>query len=485
MTEPSIGQAAPSPDQTQGQVNNIQPINRFISEFGTQIVVAIVVAVTLFFVGGLGLNRLGQIDSAFTDFRRLVSEQLLEERKLSATERRDFRDDINTWLKGISSTIEAVSEQHVAKALQKRQEQADQAIKRVEDDASARITKIEEKLKPYAWLESRSEEVDSLVGIDSIGVAQAKVTELFQEKKSDMAIRVAKQALDSNISGDPDDFHNLAAELGRQNLYSLASRVVLRGLEYFPQNVDLLSSGIKYLSSNGAIDEADKLTERLRAIPKEYWNWRAFVFLGDYFELRGRFDEAFALYDAFKQQLPHDERAYAQHGSVFKKWGNHDKAIAIFEEGLRKTRKAPQTALMLAESYIEVGEYAKAIAATERGIEGTAIDQPTANIAAIFWTRATARDALIHTNQITEQAELAKSIGLAISDYQAAMSMPDRLVQHRYRGPQRIQVLQLYARNHGIGIQVDDDGDERRDLLNLLQQLGENQEGDSEETRAD
>nr|VFK56560.1 MAG: TPR repeat-containing protein [Candidatus Kentron sp. TUN] len=247
---------------------------------------------------------------------------------------------------------------------------------------------------------------------------------------------------------------------------------------------DLLSSSIKYLSSNGDIDDADKLIERLQGVPKEYWNWRAFVFLGDYLKLMDRFDEAFALYEEFKQQLPHDERAYSQHGGVFQQWGKHDRAIEIFEEGLRKTQKAPQTALMLAESYIEVGEYVKAIVSTERAIEGTADEQPSANIAEIFWTRAKARDALIHTNAITEQAELAESIGSAIVDYQAALSMPDRIGQYMIRGPQRIQVLQLYARDHGIDIQAEDESAKQRALLNLLQRLGRNggeEEGNSTE----
>nr|VFJ42716.1 MAG: Anaphase-promoting complex, cyclosome, subunit 3 [Candidatus Kentron sp. FW] len=190
----------------------------------------------------------------------------------------------------------------------------------------------------------------------------------------------------------------------------------------------------------------------------------------------GRFDEAFVLYDEIKKKS-HDERAYAQHGGIFKKWGKYDQAIEIFEEGLRKIQKAPQTALLLAQSYIQLGEYSKAIAATERAIEGTAHEQPTANIAAIFWTRAKARDALIHTNQITEQAQLAESIGLAIGDYQTAMSMPDRIEQHIFRGPQRIQILQLYARNHGIDVQVDDDNVKQRALSDLLQQLG----GDGED----
>nr|VFK34680.1 MAG: Tetratricopeptide repeat-containing protein [Candidatus Kentron sp. MB]VFK76897.1 MAG: Tetratricopeptide repeat-containing protein [Candidatus Kentron sp. MB] len=443
--------------QLQQQTSDIRPRNPFLSEFAVQIIITVAV----FLLGFLGLQRLGQFDTV-----------ILKERELAGDERRDFRSEINTRLEEIRSTTKTVSEEYVAKAVEQRQKEVLKGVDELEEKTKARIKEIENKLEPYRWLESRSNEVDSLVGIDSIGTAEDKVTELFQDDKPDMAIRVAEHALDTQISGSPDDFHNLAAELGRQELYSLASRVVQRGLEYFPQNVDLLSSGIKYLSSNGDIDAADKLTEKLEGVPKGHWNWRAFVFLGDYLELVGRFDAAFTLYEEFKKQLPHEERAYSQHGGVFKKWGNYDKAIEIFEEGLRKTRKAPQTALLLAESYIEVGEYAKAIAAAGRAIEGTADAQPSANIAASFWTRAIAKDALIHANEITEQAELAEYIGSAIADYQAAMSMPDRLDVYMLRGPQRIQALQLYARSHGI---VDADDNKAEALLDLLQQLGGNQ----------
>nr|VFK31006.1 MAG: Tetratricopeptide repeat-containing protein [Candidatus Kentron sp. MB] len=460
----SSGRQSLGNGQQQQQSSDIRSRHPILSELATQLVIPIIIAVAVFVIVFLGLERLGQYDTA-----------ILDERKLSAAERRDFRSEINARLEEIRGAIKTMSDEYVAEAVEQRKKEVLEGFDEFQDKTSKRIKEIENKLEPYRWLESRKDEADSLVGIDSIGTAEDKVTELFQDDKPDMAIRVAEHALDTKISGSPYDFHNLGAELGRQQLYSLASRVVLRGLEHFSQNVDLLSSGIKYLSSNGDIDAADKLTEKLQDVPKGHWNWRAFVFLGDYLELVGRFDAAFALYDEVKKQLPHEERAYAQHGGVFKKWGNYDKAIEIFEEGLRKTRKAPTTALLLAESYIEVGEYAKAIAAAGRAIEGTADAQPSANIAASFWTRAIAKDALIHANEITEQAELAEYIGSAIADYQAAMSMPDRLDVYMLRGPQRIQVLQIYARSHGISIQVDDDN-KAEALLDLLKQLGESQE---------
>lgn len=468
------------------QTSDMKPKHPFLLGFATQFAVPIIITIAVFLVGFLGLTRLEQYDLTIAKLDEKLTEQLLEERKLLVSERKDFRDEINMRLTEIKGAVKTVSEKYVAKAIETRQEEVLEGFDEFQKETSARIREIEDKLEPYRWLESRSDEVDSLVGIDSIGMADGKVTKLFQDKKPDMAIRVTKHALDSKISGDPNDFHNLAAELGRQELYSLASRVVQRGLEYFPRNVDLLSDGIKYPSSDGDMDAADELTERLQAVPKEYWNWRAFVFLGDYLELTGRFDEAFTLYDEFKKQLPHEERAYSQHGGVFEGWGNYDKAIEIFEEGLRKTRKAPQTALHLAECYIEVGEYAKAIGAAERAIEGTADSQPSTRIAAIFWTRAMARDALIHANRIADQAELVESIGSAIADYQAAMSMPDRHGTYMFRGPQRIQVLQLYARNHGIDIPVGDDGDgdKAREVLDFLQRLGGNQEDADEEGKA-
>nr|VFK21418.1 MAG: TPR repeat-containing protein [Candidatus Kentron sp. LFY] len=469
MTNPSNGQPSE-------QISGMKSKNQFVSEFGAQIAVSIVLTVAVFLVGFLGLQRLGLYDKTISDLDKKLTKELSDERKLSETRRANFWDEIDKRLEEIRDTTKAVSEQYVSDAIGARQEKVLQGFDEFQKESSVRIRDIEEKLEPYRWLESRSEEVDALVGIDSIGVATRKVAELFQDSNPDVAIRVAEHALENKISGSPEDFHSLAAELGNKSLYSLASRMALRGLEHFPQNMDLLSDGILYLSASGNIETADKLVEKLRGVPKEHWNGRAFVFLGNYLRLTGRFDKAFALYEEFKRQLPHDEHAYARHGQIFQQWGKHDQAIEIFEEGLEKTRKAPTTALLLAQSYIEVGEYSKAITAIERAIEGTASSQPTANISTLFWTRAEARDALIHTNRITEQVELVESIGSAIADYQAALSMPDRIVQYAFRGPQRIQVLQLYAKNHGIDVQVNDDSDKAKAFLDLLERLGENQE---------
>ena len=233
MAELSTLQTAPT-DQPQGQTNKT---SQFISDFGTQIAISIIIALVLFVGGFLGITRLAHYEDTIKDARDSLNKQLLEERKLAGTERENFRKEIDTRLKEIKDTIESVSEKYVAAAVGVRQEKIKRDIGELEKKTKARIKEIDEKLGPYRWLESRKDEVDSLVGIGSIGVAHSKMTELFRDKKPDMAIRVAKHALDSKISGDPDDFHNLAAELARQNLYSLASWVVLRGLEHFPQSV--------------------------------------------------------------------------------------------------------------------------------------------------------------------------------------------------------------------------------------------------------
>nr|VFK16960.1 MAG: hypothetical protein BECKLPF1236A_GA0070988_101583 [Candidatus Kentron sp. LPFa]VFK35774.1 MAG: hypothetical protein BECKLPF1236C_GA0070990_104201 [Candidatus Kentron sp. LPFa] len=78
---------------------------------------------------------------------------------------------------------------------------------------------------------------------------------------------------------------------------------------------------------------------------------------------------------------------------------------------------------------------------------GTADSRPSVNISSLFQTRATTKDALIHSNEITEQEALTERIESAITDYQATLSMPDTIGRYRIRGPQRIEVLRFYARN--------------------------------------
>nr|VFJ53457.1 MAG: hypothetical protein BECKDK2373B_GA0170837_104225 [Candidatus Kentron sp. DK] len=121
---------------------------------------------------------------------------------------------------------------------------------------------------------SRGKEPDSSVKAESVGAACDEVDGLLKDgllKKDqrDRAVRVAEYVLRHEISGPPDDFQRLGKRLAEAELHRLAAKIVLRGLEHFPEDLRLLSSGIAHLELIGDADTLRKARERYRRIVSE------------------------------------------------------------------------------------------------------------------------------------------------------------------------------------------------------------------------
>lgn len=426
-----------------------------------------------FMISFLGLRRLGQFDEEINNLRSFLNNQLSEERTFNEGQRERFRKEINIRLDEIKSTIQVVAENHVMQAVDERvgKFQGEQETYIV--NTKQIVKTIREKLEPYEWLSNKKDEADNLSAISSIGEAHDQASNFYRERKIDLAVRVAEHALQNNIRGSASDYHNLAAEMAKNDHYDLASKIVSAGVEHFPKNVDLLSDGVKYLSESGEIDEAEEYRLRLETIEKKFWNWRAFVFIGDFFELQGKYDQAASIYDQFKVSIPHDERAYSQHGGMFSQLGHYDQAIDILEEGLKRTTKAPQTALLLSQAYFQVGLYHKAVDVVNRGLEGSAEAQPSVNISSLFWTRAQCRDALCYKTKNSQ--ELENLIELSIFDYEMCMSMFEAIEHYKLRGLQRVNMLKAMGKSAGISSYVNFDNDQIQpdQMLKLLSELSE------------
>ena len=177
------------------------------------------------------------------------------------------------------------------------------------------------------------------------------------------------------MRGDSDDFHNLSAELGRREHKFVGLRVIKRGLARFPSNVDLLSDAVQYSSSLGALDEALGFVDQLFKVPFSEWNWRAFTFVGDYYEANGQIEVAMKLYEKMREEIPDDERGYSHAGIHYFKNGRYEKAIEILAPALDKLRRCSQCASnqsILSQCYLESGHYEEAIKCASRGIEADA-----------------------------------------------------------------------------------------------------------------
>lgn len=123
------------------------------------------------------------------------------------------------------------------------------------------------------------------IRILSVGHA-IKVVESIQKSGDDVALlSIAEQVIkEDRIRGDANDYHNLAVAFTRNyNDYTSGYSIVNKGLQYYPNNVDLLADAIYYGSSAGKYVECEKHREQLEKLPLPLWNWRAYSFLIDYY----------------------------------------------------------------------------------------------------------------------------------------------------------------------------------------------------------
>ncbi len=440
--------AAPVGGQsTEASPNTQQERSQYYESF-MQLALPILVVVLAAMAGALGLKRLEQVDHEISMVRsELLSEQRRQEEVLAARQK-EFRENVGSELTTMQSDIRQSADRLVEKAVQKRNDDLRARMSTFEKCVEDRVREIDGRLEPYRWLEERKDDLDWLVGNETIEAAHKAVSSYFEKGKKDMAIRLSKHVVEEEIPGGPDDFHNLAAQLAKENQYVLAVRILANGLVSFPENVDLLAGALKYNMSIGRLDDADVLYKRLCAIDRSQWNWRGFVFVGDYLEILGKVDDAMDLYKEFRKILPDDERGYSQPGDYYRKLGKLSKAIPVLEKGVQKTRRCSQCASMLAQAYTATGEYEKAIAAANRALESNAEEQPSSNEAFILWHRAQAEDSLIHSrasdpDQMSDGVleEILTLCRNCVVDYRTAMQAPDAPPVLHARGPARLAIL--------------------------------------------
>lgn len=438
---------------------------------------AVAVPALLILVGAvlafLGMNRLANFDAEIRGLRNDLQRQADVEKTLAVNDRSEFkaenrhamdamRQGLETQLAQFQQILETLAEKTLQDEIEQELEALRQSIRDFETDYGEKLASIKKDLEPYAWLEERKEEVDLLVGLETIGVAHQRVSELFRQGKTDMALRVSRYAADQKLPGSLVDFHNLATELAQHAHYPLASQIIENGLEAFPTDIDLLADAVIFAFNTGDLTSAEAALEQLREIDYERWNWRPFVFGGDLLEALGRPEEAMELYQTFQELIPFDERAYSQPGEYYSGLGRYEQVIEYCERGLERCPRAPQCALFLAQSYMAIAEYEKAIHAADRAIEGTATLQPTVSQAAVLWERASAEDALFHQRISTElrndhswridetTLRLAQN---AIIDYSTVLALSDQ-DEHRSQGSDRITILQSVLVRLGVTAEV-------------------------------
>ncbi|MBF0425976.1 MAG: tetratricopeptide repeat protein [Magnetococcales bacterium] len=424
------------------------------------------VTIALVLLGWVGLKRLEMYDAEMNRIREEMNHRMGALQDFVGTEVRETRKEMGERLKSFTETTEktlsttagdflAKNTEKSLSEVRKNLESAKRDAKGAGDYVDSKISELDKKLERFGWIERLGGDVqEQLAGeaTPSAGSAHDTVARLFDEGKFAQAVAVTERVLASaEVTGSPDDWFNLSAELGRRDLEKLALRACERGLEAHGSNVDLLAHATVFAGKVGEIAKAEGFVKRLEALGRQNWNWRGFVFVGDYLEAIGKIEESIKINEVFRKHIPSDERGYSQPAIILHKLGQHDKVVEIYEEGKKKLGSGgAQLGLAAAQAFNALGQSERAIEASDFALIGATESQPSASQAAVFYERARAYDALAirslerirALDDRVDNDALALCVGLvqrALASYKTAVDIPAPK-------PARVYERQLQAR---------------------------------------
>lgn len=219
------------------------------------------------------------------------------------------------------------------------------------------------------------------------------------------------------ILGSEIAFHNLSVEFSRRGCGPYAAMIAFFGVSEYPLSTDLIADQIKYFQKIGNKAMCQKGFDKLKGIPRKYWNWRTYVFAIDFLkdglssaESVEAFEEdlklAKSFIDDFKINIPHDERSYVAEAELLENQGEFDNAMAVLEEAIKKVAVAPQCCLKLADMKLERGAYEDVARYAQKGILMATEEQPSVSVGYLYYLLALAMDATrIKTRQKGDSLE--------------------------------------------------------------------------------
>ena len=287
------------------------------------------------------------------------------------------------------------------------------------------------------------------------------------------------------IIGDADDYHNLASEFARQDLYKHAELVAKIGVNKYKYNADLLADIVKFGSQSQDWATCEKAYQRLCDIDFGKWTWRSFTFAIDYLldlaqtlepsKQQDNNKRIEALIQAYKQTK--DERAWVADAKFLFTEGKKDAAIASLKDGVRKVPVSSQCCLKLSEYLLENGDYEGVIKYTAIGIRATAQEQPSASTAYLFYLSALAKDALINQENQKSNGQSSdncdkgfhnlEAVSEALLDYKIARQIFSTKQQRTYLSniKQREIILRIKS---GIDVKDEENEEMQKTLTRML-----------------
>lgn len=219
------------------------------------------------------------------------------------------------------------------------------------------------------------------------------------------------------ISGDADDWHNIAVDIARKDYYDLCCDLLEEGLRRFPGNTDLLGDYLQYGTSCGRIEQCKQYYKQLAKLPKVKYTWRSFHFSMSWLtylwkssesqkEMDKLYEQMRVLVDSYREYFPYREDSYVCASDMYELIKEQDSVENVLREAVEQKFPSPKCALRLADIYYERGDYAEALEMVHKSLKDANRVQQSVNEEYLYYLSGLARIS-IHNNAV-EQTEEGK-----------------------------------------------------------------------------
>ncbi len=424
-------------------------------------VVPVLLTMGAFFAAVLGFNRLKDFDDRIAKLGEdLRAEQAKEsdsqrdaivafrtemakDREIQNEARDRFESSLKSEFDSNKNQIETQASLAAEKVLLNRQKEIDQFRTNIEDVCSKAKDEFKENVdksmqeikgfqESFSWLSDLELlEVEQLaVAVETVSDAHSRIEAYYNSKNKpqnlmDIVKRIVDKVVNDNLPGDMADYHNLAAELARQDLYHLAVKVSKRGTEKFKYKTILYADLIQYAQKIGEFDTAGEAFAKLKTIDMEKWEWQCFDFSVDYLLAVDEVDEASKIAEKFKEYLPNEERAYECSSNIkpiqIKGEEGMQARISELTKAVNLGINCPICANCLAEIYEVKCDYQNALKYIDLAIRCNIEEQASVNSSFLYYTRARIYDKIFSEDTQREGAKLYAQN--AVADYETAINI--------------------------------------------------------------
>lgn len=316
-------------------------------------------AAILALLGALGLQRLQNIDTEINNVRVSVFEQA-EARAQAIKEnlQSQIDDEVQSQFEKTRESIQKFTDDS-------RQRAVDELAKFTAQiqGVNAEITEIKALLDKYPWLTSKDQfsQASRIQRLTSVDQAQ-ELSEGFRRANDEVSAGEALRAIVTRkLPGDCADFHNAHSEAMRLKDVQLGLDIVELGLQYFPDQYDLVADKTKALASLGRVVEArDYLESWRQRKPEEFTrSWRPVVFYEDLFDALDLTPESFALLQSAFEEVttkqPLEIKPWSEYADLLAKRGEPMKAEAILRKALGYNPLSQQLNFVLGDLLLKQG----------------------------------------------------------------------------------------------------------------------------------